>query len=46
LLQQGDTRASASLDELVRTPWAPIPVPALFAWLQGQNQAVMAGAWT
>lgn len=42
LLQQGTTqRTSASLDELVRdTLGTQIPVPALFAWLQGQNQAV------
>lgn len=41
LLQQGRAqRTSTSLDELVRdTLGTSIPVPALFAWLQGQNQA-------
>lgn len=41
LLQQGQAqRTSTSLDELVRdTLGNSIPVPALFAWLQGQNQA-------
>lgn len=39
-LEQGsDTRSSTSLDELVRdTLGTAIPIPALFAWLQGQPQ--------
>ena len=41
-LQQGQgQRTSDSLDALVQdTLGTPIPIPALFAWLQGQNQAV------
>lgn len=40
-LQQGsDSRSSASLDELVRdTLGTDLPIPALFAWLHGQDQA-------
>lgn len=40
-LQQGsNSRSSASLDELVRdTLGTELPIPALFAWLHGQEQA-------
>ena len=42
---QGQQRTSASLDELVQdTLGTSIPIPALFAWLQGHNQA--ADGWS
>lgn len=42
LLQQGSqVTRSASLDDLVqRSLGTALPIPALFAWLQGQNAAV------
>lgn len=40
LQQSGGTRSSPSLDALVReTLGTAIPIPTLFAWLQGQPQA-------